>query len=109
VTRLVLVPLGALALSLALWHALRLAPASAALATFVLLAPWIALLPGLLARRQRAYGLGLLAVLPVLSYALMELVANPGARPYATATALSSLALFLALGVALRLSRGPPR
>jgi uncharacterized membrane protein len=102
---LVLVPLVALLAVLASWHALRLSAGTAVLATALCTAPWLLLLPGLLARRATARGLAILLTLPYLAYAVMELLANPAVHGFATATLALALALFVALAMTFRQNR----
>jgi len=89
----------------ALWHAARYTAPTAALATAIGVAPWLAFAPGLRrGDRSRTLAATLLTV-PYLGYGLMEVLANPGARVYAGALVLLAFALFVALLACLRLSR----
>jgi uncharacterized membrane protein len=92
-----------LALVWGLWHG-WLSPPPAAILTVSLLGilPLVALMPGVLAGNRTATGLlGFLALL-YLAYGLMELVANPGARPLAVLGSLLSVALLVSAGHTLR-------
>jgi uncharacterized membrane protein len=68
--------------------------------------PLLLPLPGLLKARRRTYAWTALCLLPVLLYALTELVANPGVRPQASVALLATLWVFVALVAHLRATRG---
>lgn len=95
----------ALCCVLVAWHSARYSPQTALLASFVLVAPWAALLPGLWRGRRLVYAGAMLLTLPYIGYGLMDALANPGARAYASATALLGFAIFFALVAWLRISR----
>jgi uncharacterized membrane protein len=103
----VLALLGALVAVLVVWHAERFTPGTAALVLALALGPWLLPLRGLLAGHRRTYAATTLLTLPYLAYGLMEVLANPGARPYASATVFLAFALFVALVAYLRVSRPP--
>ncbi len=86
-----------------LWHAARFSTPTAALAGALGVAPWLAIGPSLWRGRRQAAATLLTA--PYLGYGLMELLANPGARPWAASLVLAAGALFVALIASLRLSR----
>jgi phosphoglycerol transferase MdoB-like AlkP superfamily enzyme len=86
-----------------LWHAARFSAPTALLAGALGVAPWLAIGPSLWRGRRQAVATLLTA--PYLGYGLMELLANPGARPWAAALVLSACALFVALIASLRLNR----
>lgn len=100
-----LAPLAALLISLAIWHALRFSARTAVLACALALLPWLPLLPGLWRAHRNSQALGLLLTTPYLTYGLMEVLANPGARPLAAATVLLAFAAAVAYAACLRLSR----
>jgi uncharacterized membrane protein len=78
-----------------LWHALRYSPATAALASVIGVTPWLLLAPGLWRGRRESHAAALLLASPYLAYGLTEVLANPGARPFAGASVL------LAFGIAV--------
>jgi uncharacterized membrane protein len=88
-----------------LWHARRFSADTALLVSVLGVAPWLLAVRGLWNRRRQAYAGGLLLTTPYLGYALMEVVANPGARVYAATTLLTAFALAVALVAFLRVSR----
>lgn len=106
---LVIVLVAALCAVLVAWHAMRFTPQTAALLLAVALLPWLWPLRGLLAGDRRTYAATTLLTLPYLAYGLMEVLANPGARPYAGATVFLAFGLFVALVAYLRISRPPAR
>ena len=87
------------------WHCARFSAPTAALISSLGAAPWLALAPRLARGSADAHLLGLLLTTPYLGYALMEVLANPGARPFAAATLFIAFALAVALVAGLRLSR----
>ena len=87
------------------WHARHYSAPTALLAIAFGLAPWLLALRPLLRGRPDAYLGALMLTTPYLGYALMELVANPGARAIAAATVFVSFALAVSLTACLRLSR----
>ena len=97
--------LAALAAVLVLWHLQRFSAGTAVLALGVVLAPLALPLHGLLRGSRRACVLATLVVAPYLAYAIMEALANPGARSYAIATLGAASLLFLSLVAWLRASR----
>ena len=97
--------LAALAAVLVLWHLARYSTGTAALSLGVTLAPLTLPLYGLLRGSRRACVLATLVVAPYLAYAIMEALANPGARSYAIATLGAASLLFLSLIAYLRVSR----
>jgi uncharacterized membrane protein len=105
--RIALLLTAALVGVLAGWHASRLSAATALVAVAVTIAPWLAVLPGLLGARRRAYQGAAILTAPYLAYGLMEVLANPGARAWAGATVLVAFALFVSLVHALRASPWP--
>ena len=88
-----------------LWHVLRFGPSTAALIAALGVAPWLVLAPGLWRGVQRHHDAAALLTAPYLGYGLMEVLANPGARPLAGALVLIAFALYVALAAFLRLSR----
>ena len=89
----------------AFWHALRFsAPTAALLCTFGV-APWLLLAPGLWQGQRPRHEAATLLTAPYLGYGLMEVLANPGARPFAGALVLIAFALYVALAAFLRLTR----
>lgn len=106
--RIALLLTGALVGVLVAWHASRLSPGAAWLACAITVTPWLAALPGLLAPRRRGYQAAAILTAPYLTYGLMEVLANAGARTYAGATVLVAFALFVALVHALRASDWRP-
>ncbi len=72
--------LAALAGVLLLWHLRRFSTGTAAFALGVTVPPLALPLYGLLRSSRRACVLSTLLVAPYLAYAIMETLANPGAR-----------------------------
>lgn len=101
----VLAALALLTVVLVVWHVDRFSVATAAIALALLLIPWAFVAVGLWRRRRRSYRSAVLLLVPYLAYAIMERMANPGARGYATLAVLACLALFVAAGAYLRVSR----
>lgn len=96
IARVVLVTLvTALCVIFVLWHIERYSPATAALISVIGVTPWLMLSRGLWRGRRESHGAALLLTSPYLAYGLTEVLANPGARPYAGATVL------LAFGIAV--------
>jgi uncharacterized membrane protein len=95
----------ALCLLFAAWHVARFSPTTAGIACLVGIAPWLLLCPGLVRARPRSFLAALLLTTPYLGYGLMEVLANPGARHFATATVFTAFALAVTLVACLRLSR----
>lgn len=93
-----------LMLSVAAWNfeAAGIGRAFAALAFLPLLLP----LPGLLGNSSRALRAAPLALAPVLTLAITEIVANPPARPWA---ALSLALVFVAFAAIIAAIRTSPR
>ena len=107
-TRARAVAFALLALLLALfivWHLRHYSAPTAALATALAVAPWLLARRALGRGRPDAYLGALMLTTPYLGYALMELVANPGARGVAGASVFVSFALAVAFTACLRLSR----
>ena len=100
--RAALASLAALAAVLVLWHLARYSAGTAALSLGVTLLPLALPLYGLLRRSRRACVLSTLVIAPYLAYAIMEALANPGARSYAIATLGAASLLFLSLVAWLR-------
>jgi len=100
--------LAALAGVLVLWHLARYSSGAAAVALGVTLAPLALPLYGLLARSRRTCVVATLVVAPYFAYAIMEALANPGARSFAIATLGAASLLFLSLIAYLRVSRAVP-
>lgn len=101
----VLALVGMLCAVLVAWHVSRYSTPTALLASLVLVVPWALPLRGLLGGNRRTYALTTMIVPLYVAYALMEVLANPGARAYAGAVALLGFALFFALIAFLRVSR----
>ena len=97
--------LGSLLALLIAWHARHYSAPTAWLASAVAVAPWLLALRPLLRGRPDAYRGGLMLTTPYLGYALMELVANPGARAIAATTVFVSFSLAVAFTACLRFSR----
>lgn len=91
------------------WHASRYSPHTALLASLLLVAPWALPLRGLLRGDRRTYALTTMLVPLYVGYALMEVLANPGARAFAGTAALLGFTIFFALVAFLRVSRPAPR
>lgn len=106
VRALVLACWALLALTLSAWYASLLAPAAAALAGLLTIAPLALPLPGLLARRRRTYRWSPFTLAPALGWSLTELVANPAARPFAIAAGCLAFLGLAAVVAWLRVS--PP-
>ncbi len=68
--------------------------------------PLAAFVPFLVRGRRRAYAALTLCLVAYLTFSLMELVANPAARAWASASLLSTFALFVLLIAYLRVTRG---
>ncbi len=88
-----------------LWHAARFSAPTATLIGALGVAPWLLLAPGLWQGQPRRHEAAALLTVPYLGYGLMEVLANPGARPFAGALVLTAFALYVALAAFLRLSR----
>ncbi|HLS55583.1 MAG TPA: DUF2069 domain-containing protein [Zeimonas sp.] len=67
--------------------------------------PLCAFLPSLARGRRRAYAALTLCLVAYLTFSLMELVANPAARAWASVSLLSTFALFVMLIAYLRVTR----
>ncbi len=91
------------------WHYSRLSAGAALVASTLTALPWLAMLPGLLGAQRRSYQSAAILTAPYLTYGLMEVLANPGARLYAGVTVLLAFALFVALVHSLRVAPWPPR
>jgi uncharacterized membrane protein len=102
--RLVLISWALLALLMVAWHASRLTPAAAVLATIVTLLPLTLPLRGLIDGTRRTYRWAPLVLAPYLAYGLMEWIANPGARPFALATLATMFVAFASVIAWLRAS-----
>ena len=96
---------GLLCLEFVCWHAARFSGPTAALAAALGVLPWLLVVGGLWRGDRRRYVAATLLVAPYIAYGSMELIANRGARAWATALAVLAVALFLALTAFLRLSR----
>lgn len=68
--------------------------------------PLCAFLPFLVRKQRRAYAALTLCLVVYLTFALMELVANPAARAWASVSLLLSFVLFVMLIAYLRVTRG---
>jgi uncharacterized membrane protein len=68
--------------------------------------PLCAFVPFLQRRRRRAYAALTLCLVAYLTLSLMELVANPSARVWASVSLLTAFALFVLLIAYLRVTRG---
>jgi uncharacterized membrane protein len=97
--------IGLLCTVFVLWHGARYSAPTAALAGVLGVAPWVAIGPGLWRGDRRRHVAATLLTVPYLGYGLMELLANPGARLWASAVVLLAFAEFVALIAFLRLSR----
>ena len=75
----------------------------------VVLAPFVALLPGLLAPSRNAWLLALLATIGYATVGVMDVIANPNAELLAPVLAGMSLAAFFAIIPAARTLPAPPR
>jgi hypothetical protein len=87
------------------WHVLRFSAGTALIASLVAVAPWLPLVRGIWQIRGNACLGGMLLTTPYMGYALMEIVANPGARRFAAPAAFLALGLSVALVALLRISR----
>ena len=88
-----------------LWHVTRFSAPTALLACTLAVVPWLLMIPAFRRGAPDAYLGALLLTTPYLGYALMEVLANPGARPFAAASVFASFALAVVLVAALRISR----
>jgi uncharacterized membrane protein len=88
-----------------LWHLARFSGQTALIACTLAVGPWLLAIPAFRRGAPEVYLGALLLTTPYLGYALMEVLANPGARPFAAATVFVSFALAVALVAALRISR----
>jgi uncharacterized membrane protein len=95
----------ALCLVFVAWHATRFSARTALLAATLGVVPWLALARGLGRASPRSAMAGLLLTTPFIGYGLMEVLANPGARPWAAATVFVGFALAVTLVALLRLTR----
>lgn len=75
----------------------------------VVLAPFAALLPGLLRPSRNAWLLALLATIGYASMGFMDAIANPGAAQFAYGLAGMSLVSFFSIIPAVRTLPAPPR
>ncbi len=94
-----------LALVVAAWILSSNPSAMRALAALVAALPLCAFLPFLARRRRRAYAALTLCLVVYLTLSLMELVANPAARLWASLSLLSSFVLFAMAIAYLRMTR----
>ena len=94
-----------LVMDFGIWHALRFSVATAGLLIALGVLPWVLLAPGLWRGDRLRHVWATLLVAPYLCYGIMEVLANPGARPYAGGLVLIACALFTALVAFLRVSR----
>lgn len=95
----------ALCVLFALWHLARFSTPTALLVTLLGCLPWAFVLPGLAAGRAQSGMKALLLTTPYLGYGLMEVLANPGARPWAAASVFLAFATAVGAIVLTRLSR----
>ena len=102
---LALLLLATLGLVFTAWHVARFSPATALVACVVGLAPWLFVVGSLRRGQPASYLAALLLTTPYLGYGLMEVLANPGARHYATAMVFIAFALAVTLVACLRLNR----
>ncbi len=93
--------------TLTLWHSLRLQPTGAVLAIAFTVGPWLVLWPLVWRGNRRAHVLAAILAAPTLAYALMELLANPGAHTFAAITLFAAFAVFIGAAAWLRLSPPP--
>lgn len=84
------------------WHFVRFSTGAALIALVILVPPWLAVLPGILAGQRRVLQGSAFLVTPYLAYGLTEVLANPGARAFAGATVLVAFAVFVAVVHALK-------
>lgn len=102
-------------LSIALWVALCASLLAWALAGYpwplcaLAVLPLLTPLPGLMRGRRRTFAWASLFTVPYLAFAIMELLANRGARVVGGATLLLVFAWFCSLVLFLRLSRAAAR
>lgn len=96
----------ALALLIAAWILSGNLSAMRVIAALAAALPLAAFLPFLLRRQRRAYAALTLVLVAYLTFSLMELVANPAARVWASVSLLSAFALFVMLIAYLRVTRG---
>jgi uncharacterized membrane protein len=89
----------------ALWHAARYSAPTAVLLIAAAGAPWLAIAPSLWRGNRRRHAWATLLTAPYLTYGMMEMLANAGARAWAGTLVLTAFALFVALTAFLRLSR----
>lgn len=95
-----------LALLMIAWHASRLTPAAAVIAILITAVPLALPLRGLSKGVRRTYRWAPLLLAPYMAYGLMEWIANPGARPFALATLVTTFVAFASIVAWLRAS-GP--
>ena len=67
--------------------------------------PWLAIAPALWQARRQAHVLGVILATATMAYALMEVLANPGAHAWAAGALFAALAVFTAAAAWLRFSR----
>jgi uncharacterized membrane protein len=94
-----------LALVIAAWILSGNFSAIRAIAALAAVLPLGVFLPFLLRRQRRAYAALTLCLVAYLTFSLMELVANPAARVWASVSLLSAFALFIMLIAYLRITR----
>jgi uncharacterized membrane protein len=95
-----------LALVIAAWILSRNLSALRVIAASAAALPLCAFLPFLVRKQRRAYAALTLCLVAYLTFSLMELVANPAARVWASVSLLSSFVLFVFLIAYLRVTRG---
>jgi uncharacterized membrane protein len=94
-----------LALVIAAWILSRDLTSARAIAALAATAPLCAFVPFLARGHRRAYAALTLCLVAYLTFSLMELVANPLARVWASVSVLSSFVLFAMSIVYLRITR----
>ncbi len=89
------------------WHLARYSRTTATFLCVLGVGPWLLMIRPLWRGVRPRYAAATLLTAPYIGYGLMEVLANPGARPYAGALVLLSFGLFVALTTYLRVSRPP--
>lgn len=92
------------------WHVARLGGFALVLALLATVVPLLLPLPGLVQKRRQTYRWATLTLVPAMTWALTELIANPEVRVVAGAVGLGGFLALAALVAALRtLPRSEPQ
>jgi uncharacterized membrane protein len=92
-------------LEFVVWHLLRYRTTTALVVSLIAVLPWLPLWRGLSKGRRRTHLYATLLLAPYLTYGLMELVANPGARLPAALFVCTGMILFVGITHGLRVRR----